>query len=39
MPRTVTISASYGAYGDKIARTLADRLDLPALASIHRPDS
>jgi cytidylate kinase len=31
MPRTVTISASYGAYGDKIARTLADRLDLPFL--------
>jgi hypothetical protein len=31
MPRTVTISASYGAYGDKIARSLANRLDLPFL--------
>lgn len=28
MPKTVTISASYGASGDKIARTLAARLDL-----------
>jgi hypothetical protein len=29
MPPVVTISASYGAYGDKIARQLAERLNVP----------
>jgi cytidylate kinase len=29
MPITVTISASYGAYGDKVGHALAERLDLP----------
>ncbi|MCU1363970.1 MAG: hypothetical protein JWM55_1798 [Acidimicrobiaceae bacterium] len=29
MPITVTISASYGAHGDKVGRALAGRLDLP----------
>jgi cytidylate kinase len=31
MSKTVTISASYGALGNKIGRALADRLDLPFL--------
>jgi chloramphenicol 3-O-phosphotransferase len=31
MPHTVTISASYGALGHKIAHALAERLDLPFL--------
>ena len=31
MPNTVTISASYGALGHKIAHALAERLDLPFL--------
>jgi cytidylate kinase len=31
MPHVVTLSASYGAQGDKVARTLAERLDLPFL--------
>ena len=29
VPHVVTISASYGAHGDKIAHALAERLDLP----------
>jgi cytidylate kinase len=31
MPPVVTLSASYGAYGDKIGRALAERLGLPFL--------
>jgi cytidylate kinase len=31
MPPVVTISASYGAYGDKLGRALAERLTLPFL--------
>ena len=31
MPHVVTISASYGAHGDHIARRVAERLDLPFL--------
>jgi cytidylate kinase len=31
MPRVVTISASYGAHGDKIAHAVAEQLDLPFL--------
>jgi cytidylate kinase len=31
MPRVVTISASYGAHGDRIAHLVAERLDLPFL--------
>jgi Cytidylate kinase-like family len=31
MPNVVTISASYGAHGDEVARTVADRLNLPFL--------
>jgi cytidylate kinase len=31
MPGVVTISASYGAYGDKVARGVAERLSLPFL--------
>jgi len=31
MPHVVTLSASYGAHGDKVGRTVAERLDLPFL--------
>jgi hypothetical protein len=31
MTRVVTLSASYGAHGDQVGRTLAERLDLPFL--------
>jgi hypothetical protein len=29
MPHVVTVSASYGAFGDRISRAVAERLDLP----------
>jgi cytidylate kinase len=34
MPGTITISASYGAQGDKIGRALAERLGLPFLERV-----